>query len=125
MLVDFFLTRYCQRHQRNISGFSEQTLQLLNQYTWPGNVRELENTVERAVVLCKDSVIMPHDLPHSFQSQKSSPNQDALQIPIGTPLQEVERRLIQRTLDFTQGDKRKAAQLLGIATRTIYRKLEA
>jgi two-component system response regulator HydG len=69
-------------------------------------------------------VIHPHDLPQSLQNPKNQPSQNSLQISIGTPLQEVERRLIQHTLDFTQGDKRKAAQLLGIATRTIYRKLE-
>ena len=124
LLAEFFLTRYSQRHQRTLRGFHEQTLICLSRYTWPGNVRELENMIERAVVLCRDEMIMPHDLPMELHNISPYTASDHLHIAIGTPLQEVERRLIHRTLEFTQGDKQKAAQMLGIAARTIYRKLE-
>ena len=97
-------------------------MQKFMRYGWPGNVRELENSIERAVVLSRSTMIQETDLPGEI-SDLAPATDDMFSVPIGTPLQEVERRLLNRTLAFTQGDKRRAAQLLGIATRTVYRKL--
>jgi two-component system response regulator HydG len=91
-------------------------------YSWPGNVRELENAIERAVVLSRSETLQLGDLPEAI-SQSNAPGLEALTFPIGTPLDEVEHRLIRETLKYTSGDKALAAQLLGISTRTIYRKL--
>jgi two-component system response regulator HydG len=92
-------------------------------YDWPGNVRELENAIERAVVLCKTTVLTEEDLPDVI-AQGSNLTPNVLSIPVGTSLDEVERKLIRETLRHTRGDKSLAAQLLGISTRTIYRKLD-
>lgn len=94
-------------------------------YEWPGNVRELENTIERAVVLSRGAAIEIEDLPIEVRTGTGG-NSDAKSITfaIGTPLAEIERRVIHSTLNHVSGDKRLCAQLLGIATRTIYRRLE-
>jgi two-component system response regulator HydG len=91
-------------------------------YSWPGNVRELENAIERAVVLSRSDTLQNSDLPEAV-SQSDATSIEALTFPIGTPLDEVEHRLIRETMKYTSGDKALAAQLLGISTRTIYRKL--
>ena len=97
-------------------------LQLLSDYRWPGNVRELENVVERATVLCRGDKLSLDDFPESLRhSAASAPS--TLNIAVGTPLDEVERRLIQETLRHADGDKSVAAQILGISARTVYRKL--
>jgi two-component system response regulator HydG len=89
-------------------------------------VRELENAIERAVVLTKSTVIDVEDLPREVRGAPplASGSGRALTFEIGTPLSDIEMRVIHETLRHTKGDKRLAAQLLGIATRTIYRKLE-
>ena len=97
-------------------------MEQLVDYSWPGNVRELENTIERAVVLAKSEVLDESDLPANIVDEARSA--DLLTFAMGTPLEEIERRVIRETLRFTDGDKKRAAQLLGIATRTIYRKLD-
>jgi two-component system response regulator HydG len=96
----------------------------MSNYGWPGNVRELENAVERAVVLSRSSVLDIDDLPMELRDPQAGHGRQ-LTFSVGTPLEEVERRMIMETLKFTRGDKRLAADLLGIATRTIYRKLES
>ena len=103
-------------------------MRALDAWAWPGNVRELENSVERAVVLCRSDVIGLEDLPvhvrEAAAGEEGEPAQDGVFIPYGTPLDEVERRIIRGTLERTGGDKKLAARLLGIASRTIYRKLD-
>lgn len=125
LLVQHFAQVYAQKNNKTIRGFSEGALRALDAYGWPGNVRELQNTVERAVVLCKTEVIGIEDLPAHMLSDvdKSKAPQDGLYIPFGTPLEEIERRVIAATLERTHGDKKTAANLLGITARTIYRKL--
>jgi DNA-binding NtrC family response regulator len=123
LLADFFLRKYSDKNGRQMSGFSAEALETLAGHAWPGNVRELENAVERAVVLCRADTIGVEDLPEPVRRGERA--QGAVTFAVGTPLEEVERRLIQETLRHTRGDKRRAAQLLGIATRTIYRKLAA
>ena len=93
-------------------------------YHWPGNARELENVVERAVVLTRETVIGEEDLPGNIGGNGGASSR-TITVSVGTPLEEVERSLIFETLKHTKGDKRLAAQLLGIATRTIYRRLES
>ena len=123
LLADYFLRRYATKNERQFRGLSEAAMTRLTQHHWPGNVRELENVIERAVVLCRGDVIDEADLPSSVieEGQRAG---HTIQVPIGTPIEEVERQLIFETLRHTNGDKRLAAQLLGIATRTIYRRLE-
>jgi two-component system response regulator HydG len=122
LLVDHFLGIYCHKNSRPRLSIARPVTELLGEYHWPGNVRELENVIERAVVLCRGDTLTVDDLPEAVV-QASAPAPSALTIAIGTPLEEVEARLIRETLRHTKGDKSLAAQLLGISTRTIYRKL--
>jgi len=122
LLVDHFLGVYCRKNGRARLDVDRGAMAKLLDYGWPGNVRELENVIERAAVLCRSDTIGVADLPDAV-AQAAAPQPSALTFSIGTPLEEVESRLIRETLKHTAGDKSLAAQLLGISTRTIYRKL--
>jgi two-component system response regulator HydG len=123
LLVDHFLGLYCAKNGRPRLQPTGGALQRLVDYSWPGNVRELENAIERAVVLSRSDALAEGDLPdHIATAPRSKTTQ--LTFEIGTPLEEIELRVIRETLRHTRGDKSVAAQLLGISTRTIYRKLD-
>ncbi len=125
LLVDHFLGIYCKKNARARLSVEPEVMQRLVDYSWPGNVRELENVMERAAVLCRSDVLTLQDLPEQVRRAEVSSQEPApLVFSIGTPLAEVEQRLIRETLRYTNGDKSLAAQLLGISTRTIYRKVE-
>jgi len=121
LLAHHFLRTYARKNEKEVEGFSKEALDLLIEYPWPGNVRELENAIERAVVLARGKVITLLDLPETVHPAKAG--ERVIAIPIGTPLEEAERQLIQETLQHARGDKALAAKILGIASRTIYRKL--
>lgn len=123
LLVDHFLGLYCARNSRGRLAVNQEAQARLQEYAWPGNVRELENAMERAAVLCRGPELTLEDLPESIQNAPTLPP-DSLAFGVGTPLAEVEKRLIRETLRHTGGDKTVAAQLLGISARTIYRKLD-
>jgi two-component system response regulator HydG len=125
LLAEHFLQIYAERNGRRLSGFSRPAAEAMSRYDWPGNVRELENAVERAVVLSRGSAIELDDLPPEVRTgQAQGEGAKTLTFAVGTPLEEIERRVIHATLAHVGGDKRLTAQLLGIATRTIYRRLE-
>lgn len=121
LLVEHFLDVYGKKNGKEGLQFSRAARERLVAYDWPGNVRELENVIERAVVLTKTPIIEADDLPASIATAEAKG--DELSFSIGTTLEELEQRAIRATLEHTNGDKQLAAQLLGISTRTIYRKL--
>ncbi|MFQ5894222.1 MAG: sigma-54-dependent transcriptional regulator [Nitrospinota bacterium] len=130
LLVEHFIQRYAAKNGKQVEGVSREALDRLYNFDWPGNVRELENTIERAVVLTRDRVVGVEDLSPHIGRVEGAGGEGALPqgvpvvaIPVGTPLDEVERLMIEATLKLTEGDKSAAARKLGIATRTIYRKL--
>ena len=123
LLVDHFLGLYCKKNGRARLSVRRDALERLVEYGWPGNVRQLENVMERASVLAKGPELTVADLPTEI-AQAPPAEPAALAFAVGTPLVEVEQRLIQETLRHTGGDKTLAAQLLGISARTIYRKLD-
>ncbi|HTB75265.1 MAG TPA: sigma-54 dependent transcriptional regulator [Polyangiaceae bacterium] len=123
LLVDHFLGQYCAKNGRARLHPTRGALERLMDYSWPGNVRELENVIERAVVLSRNETLSETDLPDHIASALPSMS-TPLTFEIGTTLDEVELRVIRETLRHTKGDKSLAAQLLGISTRTIYRKLD-
>jgi len=122
LLANFFLQRYNQKNNKNIEVFSPAAVEAMNRYSWPGNVRELENCIERAVVLSKEQTIEVGVLPQAVLAGRK--RTDAITIPVGSTLRQAEMELIEATLDSTGGDKEIAAQILGIAARTIYRKVK-
>ena len=126
LLADHFLRRFAERHDKQIRGIERDAVAALSSYGWPGNVRELENVMERAVVLCQgDAIDLPLLGPLFASGEAEAPTTAGhLRIPIGTPMSEIELRVIEETLRQTQGDKNVAARILGISTRTIYRRLE-
>jgi len=127
LLAQHFVQVYAEKNGKAISGCSPTAIERLTEYGWPGNVRELENAIERAVVLTRaghtmiDEDALPREIRDATPGTTSA---SSLTFPIGMPLAEIEMRVIHETLRHTRGDKRLTAKLLGIATRTIYRRLE-
>jgi two-component system response regulator HydG len=128
LLAQHFVQVYAEKNGKAIAGCSPAALERLTEYGWPGNVRELENTIERAVVLTRTGQTMIEEdaLPREVRDVVAGSGSSAtsLTFPLGMPLAEIEMRVIHETLRHTRGDKRLTAKLLGIATRTIYRRLE-
>jgi two-component system response regulator HydG len=128
LLAQHFVQVYSEKNGKAITGCSPAALERLTEYGWPGNVRELENAIERAVVLTRagNAMIDEDALPREIRdATPGTASASSLTFPIGMPLAEIEMRVIHETLRHTRGDKRLTAKLLGIATRTIYRRLEA
>lgn len=127
LLAMHFLDLYRKRNGKLISGISDSALQALKLYNWPGNVRELGNAIERAVILAKGRMITLEDLPETVLSSASNvvyPERKILEVEIGSTLESLEKRMIEMTLEYTNGDKTRAAAILGIGRKTLYRKLE-
>jgi len=122
LLANFFLQKYNEKNSKDVQGFTPSALAVLARYGWPGNVRELENAVERAVVLSKENLIDVDVLPPAVVAGRQ--RIDLVSIPVGTTLRDAEMELIQATMDSVGGDKETAANILGIAARTIYRKMQ-
>jgi two-component system response regulator HydG len=120
LLARHFMALHAERNNRAMSAISPEALEALQNWSWPGNVRELENAIERAVVLSRDEVLDPSDLPPALRNHHDAP--DRLVFSVGSPLKSVERRMIEATLRQVGGDKVLAADLLGITARTIYRR---
>jgi DNA-binding NtrC family response regulator len=121
-LVNFFIEKFNQKYKMKVKGLSQRAMNLLMDYEWSGNVRELENTIESILVIHSPEVVdLPH-LPAEIREYKEKP--ELISIKVGTRLEEVERELLIQTLKATKGNKRRAAELLGINVRTIHRKME-
>jgi two-component system response regulator HydG len=123
LLVDHFLGLYAAKNGKARMTPTRGAMEKLMDYSWPGNVRELENVIERAVVLARGDTLADTDLPDAVAKAQPGPP-SLLTFEVGTPLDAIELRVIKETLRHTKNDKSLAAQLLGISTRTIYRKLD-
>jgi len=123
VLAQHYLRVYTAKNGRKLEGFSNEALERLESYAWPGNVRELENLIERTVLLARKDRLDAEDLPEEVAGVKRPPRDAILEL-VGTPLDEIERRLLDETLRITGGNKTQAAKLLGIDVRTVARKLE-
>ncbi|MDQ3009887.1 MAG: sigma 54-interacting transcriptional regulator [Acidobacteriota bacterium] len=123
-LIAYFIERFQQKSGKRVAGISDRTLRILKSYAWPGNVRELENCVERAVIVAAGRAITEQDLPETIRALVTPDQTTNIQINVPMSMDEVERLMINQTLLYTNGDKAKAARLLGIGRKTLYRKLE-
>ena len=122
LLAEFFLSRYGAEKDVRVTSFSPAVRQVLLKYSWPGNVRELEHVIERAVALASHSILSLDDLPAEV-SGKKSPGDDTLQNLPGT-LSALQRERVLAVLESTHGNKERAARVLGISRRTLYRLLD-
>ena len=121
LLAMHFLKMVTARNGRSTpTGIDQRAMRALREYDWRGNIRELENAIERAVVLSRGEMLGIGDLPPALRQHKPAP--DILTFRVGTPLKTVEKALIEATLRVTDNDKVRAAALLGITSRTIYRR---
>jgi two-component system response regulator AtoC len=119
LLADHFLRKYAAENQKPLFRASPESIDILIRYRWPGNVRELENVLERAATLSRSHMILPEDLPRRLQLEPSQLSITSL--PSRIPLSELEKLYIQKVLEETGGNKKKAADILGIDRRTLYR----
>jgi DNA-binding NtrC family response regulator len=121
LLVEHFIRNSSIVAKRRVA-VSAPAMEVLQRYHWPGNVRELENVIERALILCDGGSIEPEHLPLGVRIEpafRSESDDQRL-----TTLEEVERRYIRRVLEECKGHRQKAAAILGISERNLYRKLK-
>ena len=124
LLTDHFLKMYAEKYDRPIGGVSQAAYQRLFSHQWPGNVRELQNVIERAVLLAKNEQIEPVDLPFDNGSgANGAAVASGWDVPPNMTLEEIEKFVIERTLERTGGNKQKAANLLGIYRPRLYSKI--
>jgi DNA-binding NtrC family response regulator len=126
-LVRSLLAEMSAKHERKVAAVSEAVLNLFQQYSWPGNVRELRNTLERAVIVCEGAVVETRHLPPGFGQAALHPPADdpnAIRLGVGTTVEEAEKLLILKTLEATNNNKTKAAEILGISLKTLHNKLK-
>jgi DNA-binding NtrC family response regulator len=121
LVAQHFLDQFNAREGTR-KQFSQGALEQLRIYDWPGNVRELKNAVERATILA-DRVIDANLLPQAEPRDRANGDDSMLEVRVGSSINEVERRLILATLDRLDGDKRQAAEVLGISLKTLYNRL--
>jgi Nif-specific regulatory protein len=126
LLAKHFLERSALKTNRPITGFSRGALESLLHYNWPGNVRELQNVVERSVILCQAKEVTAADIQLSTLRAEKDDQLD-MTTPAGyrsVSLEILEKEHILATLDWTDWNKSKAAQILGIERSTLDRKLK-
>ncbi|MFH1532499.1 MAG: sigma-54 dependent transcriptional regulator [Pseudomonadota bacterium] len=124
LLAAYFVARFAAKNRKPMKGITPEALEILQGSAWPGNVRELENVIERAVVLTRTNLITTEELPAALVEAAGRPVASPLEIRLGTTLEEIEQRVLDATLEQVGGDKKLAADLLGISQRTVYRMLE-
>jgi two-component system response regulator HydG len=123
LLVPHFIEMYKKKSKKLVFGIADDAMSLLKNYNWPGNIRELENVIERAVITCSKRVITVEDLPPNIVEYARAEENNLIVLEVGSSLQDAERYLIKETMRYTGGDKKRAAQILGITRKTLYRKL--
>lgn len=128
-LIEALLGDLNHKNGCRVTGVDPEVLERFRRYHWPGNVRELRNVLERAVVLAGEGVITPKFLPPGFGCSdvaraitQSEPGK--LTLPVGIKVEEAERALILSTLEHTNNNKTRAAEILGISLKTLFNKLK-
>jgi two-component system response regulator AtoC len=117
-LVDYFVSKYNKENGFSVQGLSDEATKVLGGYEWPGNIRELENAIERAVVLTRTGSVH-----HSMFKFNSAGKNYSNELQAGMTVAEMEKHLILKTLDSCDGNRTKAADMLGISIRTLRNKL--
>jgi DNA-binding NtrC family response regulator len=127
LLTQAFITEFNARDRRSVTGVSSRVMHVFERYDWPGNVRELRNVIERATIVAQGRVIDVQDLPPLADVPAPAPAAAAPSsgpgLTAGTTVEEAERQLIELTLEHTNGNKTRAAEMLGISLKTLHNKL--
>jgi DNA-binding NtrC family response regulator len=126
-LVSYLLNDMNTKHGRTVSGINDDVAKAFQNHAWPGNVRELRNTLERAVIVCETRLVEPKHLPPGFGAViPRAPVQEAnaIRLGVGTTVEQAERLLILKTLESTNNNKTRAAEILGISLKTLHNKLK-
>jgi len=121
LLCDHFINLFNKEYKREVERIDDESLEILQKYSWPGNVRELRNIVLRSMISAKN-IVKKKNLPHNII--EGGMFKDEIRVYAGTPLPEIERISIVKTLKKVKGNKQKAAELLDISRRSLYNKLE-
>lgn len=130
LLIDHFLKKYCNEMNKEKKSFTASARKLLLDYDYPGHVRELGNIIEYAVALSIHNEIDGTDLPNYVQEQKNEPtklsinDEQSIHIPIGLPMKEIEKRVIDATLRHYGKHRQKTAQILQISERSLRDKIK-
>jgi len=125
VLAQHFLNRFVDRFGKRVVGFHPSAIARMSAYSWPGNVRELENCLERAVALTRGDTITVDDLPERIRTfQPERPLAAPEEATEMMTLSELEHRYLQRVLSLVGGNKSRAARVLGLDRRTLYRMLD-
>jgi DNA-binding NtrC family response regulator len=122
LLAEHFLTELNvqSRTQKRFSAMARMTLK---QHTWPGNVRELKNCIERAFILGDQTLELAPLIQNAARAGDTASDRERLDIRVGSRIYDMERSLIEATLDYFKGNKRRAADALGCSLKTLYNKL--
>ncbi|WP_432408029.1 sigma-54 interaction domain-containing protein [Wukongibacter sp. M2B1] len=122
-LSNYFIARFSKENHKNVKGIDKEAEKLLLSYDWPGNIRELENIIELSLFMCDGEYINRQQLLRAgLQGQQNYTLSE--KINISKKLSDINKELILKTLEETNGNKRKAAEILGISRNTIYRTLK-
>lgn len=128
LLADHYLQEFVSQTGKGVAGFSQEAMELLQRYRWPGNVRELVNAVERAVVLTRNTVIQPGDLPESLRRDDSFAELGGRFGAVGNHLKSAladpEKQLIIEALETHGWNRQETADSLGINRTTLYKKMK-
>jgi len=113
-----------RKHHTKVKAVDGSLLEAFRRHSWPGNIRELRNTLERMMVLSAGEVLRSSDLPADFGKSATAAMGDELHLRPGMTVGEAEKRLIFETLAFTNNNKTRAAEMLGISLKTLHNKLK-
>jgi DNA-binding NtrC family response regulator len=124
LLVEHFVNKAAEAAKRPPLDVSSEALAILTAYSWPGNVRELENAIERAVAFARGNAITPDDLPERVRTSGGASALIARSVEQNLSLRDLEREYILEVMRRTGGNKSRAAELLGLDRKTLYRRLD-
>ena len=122
LFAHFFLQKLNETEEKKVDNIDQEFIEALQQYEWPGNVRELRNVMNRSFIMARTNNLTTDCLPDKFLNSRKRRSKNSVMIPLGQPMEEVERLVIEETLMMTDGDRRKTAEILGISYKTLYNK---
>ncbi len=124
LFVDFFVRKFNKRYSKSVTAISPAAMQMFLESSWPGNIRELANVIERAILLADGNTILP-DRKNTDSHDFPTKNAGDIPLSLKTAVEQAEARAIRTAIKATQGNRSKAAQILGIGRTSLYKKIDA